>query len=60
MTLHTTKEKQIPGMMSHVEAFDTISWRFVNNTLEFFYFEFTQWISVLKKKPRCVFSRFYA
>ena len=39
--LHTTSEKQVPGIMllkDFEKAFDTIFWRFVCQTLEFFNF----------------------
>ena len=68
--LHTTLEKKIPGIILLIDfekAFDSISWKFMYQALDFLKFgpDFKKWISVLYKNAKlCVlqngiFSRFF-
>ena len=68
--LHNTIDKHIPGILLLIDfekAFDSISWRFMYKTLEFFGFgtDLIKWVSVLYKEAKlCVlqngiFSKFF-
>ena len=55
--LHTTLEKKIPGIILLIDfekAFDSISWKFMYQTLDFLKFgpDFKKWIAVLYKNAK--------
>ena len=60
-TLEITTDEDIPGLLVLIDfekAFDTVSWKFLHRTLEFFNFgeHFRRWIHLLYTSPLCCVS----